>query len=836
MIGLVIVSHSRALAEALVGLVGQVSQQEVPIAIAAGVGPEREEFGTDAVEISEAIQSVDSPEGVLVLMDLGSAVMSAEMALELLPEETRSHVHFCAAPLIEGAIAAAVQAGLGSDLESACREAEEALLPKREHFGENSGSPAAPVQQGGPEMVPAGARSLTLELRNPHGLHARPAARFVQTAASFKAEVQVSNLSSGKGPVSARSLNSLATLGALHGHRIQVNASGPEAGQALQALQNLVESNFGEDEAEASRPAPTTPAPPASAAGGQQAVPISEGVALGPLFRYQPAAPTIPLAKTSDPAKEWERLQAALESTRRAIRARLGQMRLAVGEADAAIFEAHLLILEDPDLLEAVRGRIFTASENAAAAWNSSIQALAGQYQVLEDPYLQARAVDVLDVGRQVLFALAGNSLPASISLPGPVVLYAQDLTPTETTQLDLSQVLALALAAGGPTSHSAILARAMGIPAVSGVGPEFQRLPPGALVGVDGFSGRVWVEPEESVQAELNQRREAWLQEQQRLRKAGQAPAVTRDGLRVEIAANVGSLLDARLALENGAEAIGLLRTEFLYLTRSTPPSEAEQVESLRQIGEVMGDRPVIVRTLDVGGDKPLPYIQAPPEANPFLGVRALRLSLRNPELFLTQLRALLRAGEGLNFKVMFPMVANLDEVLQAKSRLEEAHRALEAEQIPHLWPIETGIMVEIPSAALLSESLAPHVDFFSIGTNDLTQYTLAAERGNPELAALQDAFHPAVLNLIAQVCEAAARHGKWVGICGELAGDPQAAPALVGLGVKELSMNPAGIPRVKEAIRALDAGEAGRLAREALQASSPAAAREIAARLQAG
>jgi phosphoenolpyruvate-protein phosphotransferase len=291
---------------------------------------------------------------------------------------------------------------------------------------------------------------------------------------------------------------------------------------------------------------------------------------------------------------------------------------------------------------------------------------------------------------------------------------------------------------------------------------------------------------------------------------------------------------MDAKAALSNGAEGIGLLRTEFLYLTRQTPPSEQEQIESLSQIGQAMAadgvtDRPIIVRTLDAGGDKALPYITFPEEANPFLGVRAIRLSLRNPDLFTTQLRAILRAGEHFSFRIMFPMVTNLEEVLEARRLLEETHQALERKGLPHRWPVETGIMVEVPAAAILAPILAAHVDFFSIGTNDLTQYTMAAERGNTALSEMADALHPAVLRLIQTISIAAHQHGKWVGVCGELAGDPLAVPMLVGLGVDELSMNPGAIPRAKAILRAIDLPEAQELSVRALELSTPEEVRKI-------
>jgi multiphosphoryl transfer protein len=832
MVGLVIVSHSRALAEALANLVRQITSQDLPLAVTGGVGPDRQEFGTDAVEIMEAIQSVDGPDGVLVLMDLGSAVLSAEMALEFLDPEIVERVTLCAAPLVEGAIAAGVQAGLGMDRAAICQEASMALLPKTDHLGVSE-QPPSPLAELSSAPQP-GAERVVLTLHNLHGLHARPAARFVQTAASFSADIQIRNLSTGKGPVTAKSLNALVTLGALQNHQVEISASGPEAAQALQALGSMVEANFGEP-TEAPQVQPERPKPAAAVAGSQPAVPVSDGIALGPFFRFQPPLPEVVPGPTDQPEQDWGHLQQALETTRLIIRQRQGQLAQTLGPAETAIFDAHLLILQDPDLLEQVKQAILVGHENAASAWQTSIRSVAATYQGLNDPYLQQRAVDVLDVGNQVLFALAGKPVGAAIQLPHPVVLFAEDLTPTETAQLDMDQVLGVITTGGGPTSHSAILARSLGIPAVSGANPFIERVKDSTLVGLDGSRGAIWIDPAQDVQADLEQRRTAWLDERQRLQKTSHALAATRDGQRVEVVANVGNTQDARAGLQNGAEGIGLLRTEFLYLTRTTAPEEDEQYQSLKQIGEALAEdgnrsRPIIVRTMDIGGDKALPYLPMPAEANPFLGVRALRLSLRNPEIFVTQLKAILRAGSGLNFRIMFPMVADLEEVRQAKQWLEKAHQALAAENKPHTWPIETGIMVEIPSAALISQALAPEVDFFSIGTNDLTQYTLAAERGNPALSGMADGLHPAVLRLIKQVADSAHQYGKWTGVCGELAGDALAAPVLVGLGVDELSMNPGGIPRAKAILRQIDLKDAQALAAKALELADATQVRQLA------
>jgi phosphocarrier protein FPr len=831
MVGLVIVSHSRALADALVGLLHQVATADLKIATAAGIGADRAEFGTDAVEIMEAIQSVYSDEGVLVLMDLGSAVLSAKLALDLLPPEMGERIRFCGAPLVEGAIAAAVQIGVTSDLDAICREASAALAPKHEQLGEETEEPAAPAP------APDGAaESITLTLTNLHGLHARPAAKFVQTAGRFMANVTVTDLTNGRGPVSARSLNAIATLGAIENHQIRIAASGEEARLVLAALKALIEDNFGEAPAGAApqeQPVEVQSTMPES--GALKVVPISEGYALAPLFKYQAQRPPIPTHRAENPEAEWTRLQAALEQTRREIAGLARRMKQSIGSGEGAIFDAHLLILQDPDLIQQARAGIDERHENAAFAWDKAITIAAEQYRRLDDPYLQQRAADVEDVGAQVLHAMMNHKTRTAISFEQPVILYAADLTPTETSQLDMNRVLGIITAGGGPTSHSAILARALGIPAVAGAGTLLERHPNGALTGIDGFTGDIWLEPGEEMQAAIRTRRLEWLAAREALLRTSQELGRTKDGRRVEVFANIGGVNDARGAVQNGAEGVGLLRTEFLFLTRETAPSEEEQILLLREIFETMGEkRPVTTRTLDVGGDKELPYVQLPEEPNPFLGVRALRLSLSRPDLFLTQLRAILRAAEGFPCRIMFPMVADVEEIRKARGWVEKAHLQLEAEQKAHAWPVELGIMIEIPSAALLAPVLAKEVDFFSIGTNDLTQYTLAAERGNPALYHLSDGLHPAVLRLICEVIKASHQAGKWTGICGELGGDPEAAPILVGLGVDELSLNPAGIPRIKSILRELTMESAEALAERALRCQTSAEVRQLVREFQ--
>ena len=411
-----------------------------------------------------------------------------------------------------------------------------------------------------------------------------------------------------------------------------------------------------------------------------------------------------------------------------------------------------------------------------------------------------------------MLAQLAGT--PSGATTQGAGIVIAAELTPGDAAALDPGDAWAVATARGGATSHAAILARALGIPAVVGLGDALLALPDGTQLILDGEQGTLHVDPEPEAVAEQERRRTEQAERRRALLARAAEPGALSDGRRIEVFANVGSAEDARAAVEQGAEGVGLLRTEFLFLDRTTAPSEDEQVAALTAIAEALDGRPLVVRTLDAGADKPLPFVPMQAEDNPFLGVRGIRLSLAQPELFRTQLRAIVRVAEQHPVKLMFPMVAALDELLAARALLDEVRGDT---------PIEIGVMVEVPALALQAAAIAPHVDFFSIGTNDLAQYTMAAERGNAALAELLDRSLPAVLALIAHVTAAAAAHGRWVGVCGELAGDPEAAVLLAGLGVTELSMAASRIPAVKAALRETDSESAAAAARKALPPGPP-------------
>ncbi|HTG48532.1 MAG TPA: phosphoenolpyruvate--protein phosphotransferase [Actinomycetota bacterium] len=824
MVGIVLVSHSRAVAEGAAELARQMGGQDVAIAPAGGLEGPEDAIGTDAMRVVAAIDAVWSDDGVLVLMDLGSAVLSTEMAVEFLDEDRRAKVRLTDAPFVEGAVAAAVAARLGRDLEEVASEARGGLAGKAAHLGTEPGAPVTGTERAGPAEGPTATIRIIVDL--PHGLHARPAARLVQTAGGFEADVRVRDVTAGRGPVSARSLNAVATLGATAGHELEVVAAGAQSQAAVDAIRALAARRFDEspeDLAPVVAPAAVAASPDAGAADGVlRGVPASPGVAIGPARRFTTPELTVPaVLPTRGADTERAALEAALADARGTIARRRDDVAARAGRARAAIFDAHLLFLDDDELLEpALRG--IRDGEPAAAAWNAAVQELAAGWSALEDPYLRARAADLRSVGREVLAAILGVEAPRP-ELPAAGILLADDLEPADTAGLDPATCLGIATAAGGPTAHAAVLARALGIPAVVGLGPALDAVPEGATLGLDGEGGSVHVDPAASVLVALEETRRARDEEAAIARAHTAEPAVTRDGERIEVAANIGRPEDVAAAVAAGCDGVGLFRTEFLFMAREVMPDEDEQEAAYRAAAVALGGRPLLVRTLDAGADKPIAWLPQDPEPNPFLGIRGLRLGLARPDVLDVQLRALVRTAADHPVRIMFPMVTTLEELRAAREALERARTATGAAAEP-----EVGVMIEVPAAALAAGHLAGEADFFSVGTNDLTQYTMAADRGNARVATLADPLHPAVLRLIGFAAEAAAAHGRWTGVCGELAGDPDATALLLGLGVRELSMSAPAIPSVKEAVRATDLGDARKLARAAIELATAAEVRD--------
>ena len=826
-VGLVLVSHSAQLAEGAADLARAMAGEEVRIVAAGGMAPPETALGTDAVRVAAAIEEAWSERGVLVLMDLGSALLSAEMALELLPEEHRKRVLLSAAPLVEGAVAAAVASRLGEPIERVASEATSSLDAKRAQVGGPSEASAAPADEPGP-VLPGVETRIAVDI--PLGLHARPAARLIRATAGLNAQVLAGNATTGSAMVTARSLNALAGLQVREGHELLVTASGPDAQKAIDALRALAARRFDEpavtrDGPPATAPAPPTarplpPAlPPTGLEGELRGVPASAGIAIGTLQFLEEADLTASDAEAGDPAKELQALELAVTAARRDLEQLRDQTRTRAGSYEAEIVDADLLFLEDPELLEPTRAAITDRRLTAARAWSEVSLRLGESWERLEDPTMRLRAADLAGVSRRVLHRLLGRPAPV---LRRRGILVARDLAPTDTAALDPARVMGIATAGGGPTSHSAILARALGIPAVVGLGDALLAMAPGQSALLDGGRGTLILDPA----AALVRRARAQAREEQRraahAAAAAHQPAVTRDGVVIEVAANIGGAEEASRAVEAGADGVGLLRTEFLFMEAESLPGEEAQERIYSEIATRLEGRPLTIRTLDVGADKPLPYLRSVHEDNPALGLRGIRLGLAQPEVLIAQLRAVVATARRSPVRVMFPMVSSAGEVDAARALLTEA-----AGSEP--LSLEVGVMVEIPSAALSAAQLAERVDFFSLGTNDLSQYTLAADRGNAEVATLADAFHPATLRLIAATVRAARARGRWVGVCGELAGQIEAVPLLIGLGVRELSVAVPAVARIKEAVRAADSGACVRLARRALRLADGSAVRGL-------
>ena len=798
MVGIVVVSHSRALARSAVELASQMLHGTRPeIAVAAGLDDTT--LGTDAVQVKEAIEQVDGPDGVVVLLDLGSAVLSAELALDLLDDTVRERVIVSPAPLIEGLVAAAVTAAGGASAQEVAAEAATSLAGKQAHL--------APAADLAPSPVDEPAVRGVFVVANPHGLHARPAARLVAQVRTLDARVQLTNRSTGTGPVPASSLSRVATLGALPGHEIEVAVTGSQATEALEQILALAARRF--DEA-----GDAVPLQPVSMAGPLAAAP---GIAIGPARRADTRTPIVPDREPGNTVAHWRRLREAIAAARRDLARTRARVSRESGEGDAAIFDAHLMLLDDAALLADVRSRI-DGGAGPARAWHEAVAHIEQEFAALADPYLRARAADVRAVGDHVLRYLLGAAKSFS---PEPGVLVATDLTPVEAAELDPGVTAAVVLAFGSPTSHAAILARAKGIPLLVAAGTDLLRIADGTPLVVDADTATLIVNPTSDVRADYAHRLAERTHALAIAHAAAAAPAVTTDGTTIAVFANVGSVDDAKAAADAHADGAGLVRTEFLFQSRAAPPTVEEQEAVYRAIADAFGGRPVVFRTLDAGADKPLPFLLAEHEANPYLGVRGIRLTLRQPDLLREQLQAICAVAADATISLMFPMVSSIDELQAALGVLDDACGGTRPDGL------RVGMMIEVPSAALKAAAFAPHVDFFSVGTNDLTQYALAAERGNPALATLADPLDPGVLRLIDTLCRNAGPAS--VSICGEAAADPVATPVFVGLGVDSLSVAGPSGATVKAAVRRVDKGQAADLAARALWCGTAAEVRRL-------
>lgn len=666
-------------------------------------------------------------------------------------------------------------------------------------------------------------REMSVPLR--HGIHARPAARLRQVATAFDAVVRMEI--SGKS-ASLRSPVGVLALGIRHGDRISLHARGTEAGEVLDALEALIASGMGElahgDEQVISQPGRTTIAAPvqrrvtALGADGMLAgVVAAPGVAVGRAVHYRLGQ--VEVAEGSgDPAIE----RVLLDGTLAQLREGIARESEGAPAHAASILAAHAVMLEDEDLLAAAHEAI-VKGESAGAAWRLAIGTQVDLLLRSGDPRLAERVDDLRDLERQVLAALIGGDA-TGFTLPEDAVLVAEDLLPSQLMGLDPDRLAAICLVNGGPTSHVAILAAGLGVPMLVAMGTALDGIAEGTVLVVDAAAARLETgASQERIDAVRGQlavqaaRRAAALE--------ARGPCHTADGTRIEVFANLGSLADAQQAVANGAEGSGLLRSEFLFVERAQAPSAAEQLETYQAIADVLEGRPLIVRLLDIGGDKPAPFLPMAPEENPALGLRGIRVGLAYPELLEAQVEAVLGVRPVGQCRIMVPMVASLSELRAVRAVVDKV-----ATRLGLIEPVSLGIMVETPASAATADILAREADFLSVGTNDLTQYALAMDRGNSAVAPAIDGLHPAVLRLIALTCEGGARHGRWTGVCGSLASDPLAVPLLLGLGVAELSATPAQVPDIKALVTGLNIEKCRALAVQALECASAAEVRALA------
>ncbi|MDB5691058.1 MAG: ptsP [Alphaproteobacteria bacterium] len=661
---------------------------------------------------------------------------------------------------------------------------------------------AAPRQSGA-------AIERRLVIPQAHGIHARPAARIVSLLKPFAADV---TLAAHGRSADGRSMVALMALGLKRGDEALLSAIGADAAAAVAAVATLIET--GMDEAE---PAPVAPVPAAPAVAGPasilEGVCAAPGFAVGPVAFLRVAAITVPFDGAGGAAEE-RALAKAVTSVAASFAA----------SEDAGLADAHRALVADPQLLADARIHI-AAGRSAGHAWRAAVATAAESLRATGDPLLIERIADLEDVERQVLARLTGTAAFTADDVPEGAILVADTLLPSQFLALRAT-VAGIVTARGGPTSHVAILAAAAGIPMLVAAGPRALALTEGRTVILDADAGRADTDPDPAAFADAQQRLAG-----QKARRAAEAAGAQEecrmaDGTRIEIFANLSSAAEAAGAVAAGAEGCGLLRTEFLFLDRNEAPSEDEQAETYAAVAAALGGRPLIVRTLDIGGDKPVSYLPFPQEENPALGRRGIRFALARPDLLETQLRAILRGVPAASCRIMVPMVIERDELRAVRALLDKAMAAVGRRD-----PVQLGVMIETPAAALLAESLAAEADFLSVGTNDLTQYALACDRGNPATAAMIDALHPAVLHLIRHAAEGARKYGRWFGICGGVASDPAAAAILIGLGAAELSAAPAAIPALKASVRGLRRETCEALARQALACASAAEVRRLVA-----
>jgi multiphosphoryl transfer protein len=807
-VGLVLVSHSSDLARGSAELARQMAPSVV---IAAAGGTDDGGIGTSFEAISSAMAQADTGAGAVLLYDLGSALLTAETALEFLEPEVAQRIRIVDAPLVEGALAAAVTAEGGGDLDTVAASALSAGEPAG-MAAHGAHVPAVRRQPDGAEPDRDQGVTATVSVVNPLGLHARPVATLIRSLVGLDVQVVLSR--PGGPTVDLRAVLRVVALALRGGDQVKVVATGPDAAAAAAKVTALITGGFGETSELPRRippagmgaaparmgNAPAGPRPvagaPAIVDGVLTAVPGAPGLAIGGLVRLDRAPRQLTGAEHSD----GRRFDGRQQSNRLDSAIAVAAQRLLSGNQ----FEvAHAVLLADPDMRAAAQPALDDGSTDAAVAWWDAVGATADVLAADPDELVASRAVDVREAGAAVLAELGVvvDRIPAQL---GGAVVFADDLGPGEVPVLLERGAVGVVLSRSSTTAHAVIVARGLGLPMILRAGPEIGRLPAGAELVLDGDSGTVTIAPDAQEGARVRDRIDEMALATRLRTDAAKGPVFLPDGRRIMVVANIGSLADAKAAVESGADGVGLLRTELLVLDRETYPDEDTQAADLAAIFEVLDDRPVVVRVLDAGGDKPVTALDLDPVHNGFLGIRGLRYLLAHPQLLQSQLRAIFRAAVGHRVSVMAPMVSIAAEAVAFRDAVAQAVAFLVAQGIPHQAPDQVGVMIEVPAAALAADEICAVTDFISIGSNDLTSYTMAADRTETGVADLLDPSSTAVQRLLDQVCSFAVAAGTPVAVCGEIAGMPEHALALVARGVHELSVAPVRVPVVKELLRA--------------------------------
>ena len=807
-VSIVVVSHSAAVANGVVELARQVARPGVQTIAAGGTGDAESPFGTNAFRIRDAIETVHGPQGTLVLCDLGSSILNAEAAIELLPEDKQSKVLISRAPLVEGTIAAVVQAGLGQDLRRVEREACDSANHRRDDERE-------PTRSTLPEP-PSESVSMRYALRDPYGLHARAAALVIECLGGFKATAWARNPTRGGIWCNARSISALLALEVRCGQMVEIRAAGEDSADLLRALLTVLP----EADASAGDPTPLNERPA-----------TTKGLACAPGFGVgRVEFVELYLAESdrerdgTSAQEETARLRNALDD----VHAELGHAAEIQGPGVSRdVYRVHMHFLEDPELWARAEAKIQGEGLTAVAAWQETVSGQVAIYRALEDPVLRERALDVQDIGQRVLRRMTGATQKRHSN--EQVVVVGDEILPSMLMEFDKTLIAGVFGSAVTPTSHAAILARSLGIPMVSGPEAATLRSSPGIRLAVDGDSGEVHFDPSAAKLEELYARRRLQTEHKRPNAAPSQLSIATRDGKEIKVLANVISPSDSARAVTMGANGIGLLRSEFFYMQKSAPPTEDEIVRYLDDVCAPFDGAPVTVRVFDLGADKTVPFLPKDREANPCLGLRGARLALRYRELLATELRAIARAAQRHDLRIMIPFVTSIEEIGQVRAVLDEQLRDLEKHNVPHRGNVPFGIMIEVPAIVPLVGELKGQVDFVSLGTNDLTQYLTAVDRERGGFGDLGTAIHPGVLRTVRYTVLAVRRAGIPISICGQIAADPRFVPWIVGLGVDQLSVSVDAITGVSARIRALDLGHCRGLVKEISKAHTFAGVRAL-------